>query len=219
MQPVRVLVVESAPPSMGAPSRDFDDADGVDVVAATGDGAEALVLQMTLHPDVVVMDVPSPPAADLDLIHRMTGGSTPSRVLAVAGSGSLDLALAVLRAGASGCLLEVMGRESLAAAIRQTHAGASVLSPQVTRRLVTVSPASADPPTRPLLDRESLSPREHDIVAMLAEGRSNAEIARDLHLSEATVKSHLGRVMVKWGVRDRVQVLIRAARARVVRVG
>ena len=184
------------------------EAAGFTVVGEAGDGAAAVALAASEHPDVVLMDVRMPVMDGLEATRRITsaGPATP-KVVILTTFDLDDYVYEALRAGASGFLLKDAPRADLAAAIRIAAAGDALLSPSVTRRLIEAfarRPASVAPSPSRLA---SLTPRERDILLLVARGRSNTEIAADLVVSEATVKTHVGHLLAKLGLRDRVQAV------------
>jgi DNA-binding NarL/FixJ family response regulator len=183
------------------------------VIGEAGDGAEAVRLTAQLVPDVVLMDVRMPGMDGIEATRRVvTAGA--SRVLILTTFDLDEYAYEGLRAGASGFLLKNVPPSDLLSAIRAVASGDAVVAPSVTRRLLdSVMPhlptAGGKPrPTHPELQR--LTTREREILTEVAAGLSNAEIAGRLVLSEATVKTHVGRVLNKLGLRDRVQVVVYA---------
>jgi DNA-binding NarL/FixJ family response regulator len=183
------------------------------VVGEAGDGAEAVRLAAQLAPDVVLMDVRMPGVDGIEATRRVVAAGT-SRVLILTTFDLDEYAYEGLRAGASGFLLKNVPPSDLLSAIRAVASGDAVVAPSVTRRLLdTVMPhlpaVDGEPrPAHPELQR--LTTRERQILTEVAAGLSNAEIAERLVLSEATVKTHVGRVLGKLGLRDRVQVVVYA---------
>jgi DNA-binding NarL/FixJ family response regulator len=183
------------------------------VVGEAGDGADAVRLTAQLAPDVVLMDVRMPGMDGIEATRRVVAAGA-SRVLILTTFDLDEYAYEGLRAGASGFLLKNVPPSDLLSAIRAVASGDAVVAPSVTRRLLdTVMPhlptAGVQPrPSRPELQR--LTTREREILTEVAAGLSNAEIAERLVLSEATVKTHVGRVLNKLGLRDRVQAVVYA---------
>ncbi|MCV2396514.1 response regulator transcription factor [Actinotalea sp. M2MS4P-6] len=191
----------------------LDAADGIEVVGEAADGSSALAQVRALDPDVVIMDVRMPGMNGIEATGHITAEHPRTRVLVLTTFDLDEYAFAALRAGASGFLLKDAEPTELVAAVRSVAAGDAVMSPRVTRRMLEMfaahlpdqsrpSPAPGDPRLA------ELSPREVEVLRAVAEGLSNAEVAERLFVTEATVKTHVGRVLAKLGVRDRVQAVI-----------
>jgi DNA-binding NarL/FixJ family response regulator len=209
--PIRVLVVDDQELVRSGFCVILDAADGITVVGEAADG-EAAVSQVAAHqPDVVLMDIRMPGMDGLAATRQITSGpSAAPRVVILTTFDLDDYVYEALRAGASGFLLKDSPRHDLIAAVRAAAAGDALLAPSVTRRLIEAF-ARRPPETAPAPSRlASLTARERDVLLMLARGRSNAEIAVGLFVSEATVKTHVGNVLAKLGLRDRVQAVILA---------
>jgi len=196
------------------------------VVGEAGDGVEAVRLLARTPADVVLMDVRMPRSDGITATGQLLTQAArlhPDRPLRVIVLTTFDLdeyALQAIKAGASGFLLKDAQPEDLLAAVRTVHAGDAVIAPSTTRRLLEhfapLLPAQARPEPAALA---SLTEREREVLVAMARGRSNAEIATDLVVSEATVKTHVGRVLAKLGVRDRVQAVVLAYETGLVRPG
>jgi DNA-binding NarL/FixJ family response regulator len=191
----------------------LEDEPDLHVVGEAGDGTEALRQVDALRPDVVLMDVRMPGMNGIEATERIVAAGSPSRVLILTTFDLDEYAFAALRAGASGFLLKDARPAELTGAIRAVATGDAVVSPRVTRRMLELFaeelPAGEAAPaarTDPRLD--DLTQREREVLLAVAEGLSNAEVAARLFLSEATVKTHVGRVLAKLGVRDRVQAVV-----------
>jgi DNA-binding NarL/FixJ family response regulator len=186
----------------------------LDVVGEAVDGADAVRLARTLQPDVVLMDVRMPVLDGIQATAAITADGGAARVLILTTFDLDEYAFAGLRAGASGFLLKDVPPAELANAIRAVAAGDAVVSPRITRQLLDrFSPHLPDPaadrgrpPDRHLL--AALTDREREVFGEVARGHTNAEVAGRLHLSEATVKTHLTRVLSKLDLRDRVQIVV-----------
>jgi DNA-binding NarL/FixJ family response regulator len=189
---------------------------GLEVVGEAGDGVEAVALARQLRPDVVLMDVRMPRVDGIEATRRIRAMDVAPRVLVLTTFDLDEYVYAALRAGAGGFLLKDAPEEQLAAAIRVVADGGSLFAPSVTRRLIErfVEPTDR---TLPVLD--ALSPRELEVLRLLARGLSNTEIATELVVSEHTVKSHVAHVLGKLGVRDRIQAVIVAYESGLVRAG
>jgi RNA polymerase sigma factor (sigma-70 family) len=184
-------------------------ADGIDVVAEATTGAEAVDAVRRTRPDVVLMDVRMPEMDGLEATRRILTGAVGEPRVIILTTFDLDhYVYAALSAGAGGFLLKDVTPEHLVAAIRLVRSGDALLAPAITRRLVERF-AGRDADTAALhRDLSALTPRELEVLRHLAEGLSNAELAARLHLSEATVKTHVARILAKLGLRDRVQAVI-----------
>ena len=184
----------------------------LEVVGEAADGATGVSMASSLHPDVVLMDVRMPGMDGIQATAAITA-SRSSKVVILTTYDLDQYVFAGLKAGASGFLLKDAPPEELTSAIRTVAAGEAVLAPTATRRLIDqFAPLLPDPGRQD--DRDTvlskLTDRERTVFAQLAAGRSNREIATELHLSEGTVKIHVGRILTKLGLRDRVQAVVLA---------
>ncbi|GAA2039972.1 response regulator [Catenulispora yoronensis] len=191
------------------------------VVGEAGDGIEAVARTADLRPDIVLMDVRMPGVDGIEATARITAAALPSQVLILTTFDLDEYAFAALRAGAAGFLLKNAHPSELIAGIRTVAAGDGVVAPRVTRQLIEAfvrqSPAAGGPRADVRLER--LTDREREVLVEIARGRSNAEIAETLHLSEATVKTHVSRILPKLELRDRVQAVVYAYEVGLVVVG
>jgi DNA-binding NarL/FixJ family response regulator len=179
--------------------------DDLVVAGEAGDGLEAVARARALRPDVVLMDVRMPRADGLEATRAIVAEGL-ARVLVLTTFDLDEYVFGALRAGAAGFLLKDAPRERLLEAIRVVHAGDALLSPSVTRRLIEAYAARGEPAPPASLDE--LTPREREVLALVARGLSNAEIAEMLMVTHKTVKSHVGSVLMKLGLRDRVQAVV-----------
>jgi DNA-binding NarL/FixJ family response regulator len=184
--------------------------DDLEVVGEAGDGLEAVRLATALRPDVILMDIRMPRMDGIEAVARLTAATLepPSRVLILTTFDLDEYVFGALRAGAAGFLLKDASRERLVEAIHVVHAGDALLSPSVTRRLIEDFARRTDPIHPPAEVIAVLTPREREALALVARGLSNLEIAQRLHVTEATVKSHVSNVLTKLGLRDRVQAVV-----------
>ena len=195
----------------------------MEVVAEAGDGAEALEMLRATAVDVVLMDVRMPQLDGVEATRRICARGQDGRpkVLILTTFDLDEYAFSGLKAGASGFMLKDVPPGELLAAIRSVHSGDAVVAPSTTRRLLDrfspMLPATSPEPQHKELER--LTDREREVMMLVAQGLSNGEIAARLVLSEATVKTHVGRILTKLGLRDRVQVVVLAYETGLVRAG
>jgi DNA-binding NarL/FixJ family response regulator len=193
----------------------------LELVGEVADGAEAIAAARELRPDVVLMDIRMPNVDGIEATAAICR-ETESRVLVLTTFDLDEYVYDALRAGASGFLLKDMRRDELVEAIRVVAAGESLLAPTVTRRLIAHVVGSGAPVTATPADRSrlaALTARETDTLRQVARGLSNAEIARELYVTEHTVKTHVSSLLSKLGLRDRVQAVVLAYETGLVRPG
>lgn len=184
----------------------------MDLVGEASNGEEAIGIAQSTRPDVFLMDVRMPVLDGIEATRRITGDSAlePVRVIILTTFDLDEYVYAALQAGASGFLLKDVGPEGLIDAIRIVAAGDSLLAPSITRKLIerfAQQPAQAAPHESLL---KFLTSREREVLALIGRGLSNQEIARDLYISPATVKTHIGRTLAKLNARDRAQLVVTA---------
>ena len=185
----------------------------IEVAGEASDGTMAVSMASALRPDVVLMDVRMPGRDGIQATRDIAAAGLPSRVLILTTFDLDDYVYAGLRAGASGFLLKDTQPDDLVAAIRTIASGDAVLAPSATRRLISefTAPRTEQPGgERAEQIRSALTSRELDVFALIAAGMSNGEIAARLHLSAGTVKIHVGRILAKLGLRDRIQAVVLA---------
>ncbi|MEE4542954.1 response regulator transcription factor [Streptomyces sp. V4-01] len=184
-------------------------ADGIDVVAEAADGVQAVEAVRRHAPDLVLMDIRMPVLDGLEATRLiLTGAPARPRVLILTTFDLDSYVYAALAAGASGFLLKDVTPEYLVAAVRLVRAGDALLAPAITRRLVERFADRDGRAQAPHRDLASLTPREREVMQLLARGMSNAELAAAFRLSEATVKTHVARILAKLGLRDRAQAVV-----------
>jgi DNA-binding NarL/FixJ family response regulator len=205
---IRVLVVDDDALVRSGLTLMLDGADGLSVVGEAGDG-DQVPAALDAHPtDVVLMDIRMPRVNGIAATARARARSNPPEVIVLTTFDTDENVLRALRAGASGFLLKDAPPAEIATAIRRVAAGEPILSPRITRRLMDRAATSAGSYTRARAALADLSAREHDVAVRVGQGRTNAEIAAELHVSVATVKSHITRVLVKLDVGNRTQIAL-----------
>ncbi|MGI8309111.1 response regulator [Saccharopolyspora hattusasensis] len=196
----------------------LDAQDDLEIVGEAGNGAEAVELAERLRPDVVLMDVRMPVLDGVEATRRIVAADS-AKVLVVTTFDLDEYALSALRNGASGFLLKDAPPESLVTAVRSVASGDAVVAPSVTKRLLDRFLGERGGQLRDASVLDVLTDREREVLVLVAKGLSNAEIAGKLFLSEATVKTHLGRVLSKLDIRDRVQAVVLAYETGLVKPG
>ena len=215
---IRVLLVDDQPLLRTGFRLILEAEPDLTIVGEASDGAEALELARSLQPDVVLMDIRMPHMDGVEATRRIVSGYD-ARVLVLTTFELDEYVVEALRAGASGFLLKDVPPAELTQAIRVVAGGDAVVAPRVTRRLLErfadVLPTQGETPPPPAL--ETLTARELEVLHLVARGLSNAEIAAELVVGEATVKTHVGNVLMKLGLRDRVQAVVLAYESGLVR--
>jgi DNA-binding NarL/FixJ family response regulator len=196
----------------------LDNEDDIEVVGEAGNGKQALEKARLLDPDVVLMDVRMPELDGIEATRRLAASGLRARVLVLTTFDLDEYVYRALKAGASGFLLKDTRREQLVAALRTIAGGDALLAPAITRRLIEDFCRGPDPGGMPEA-AASLSERELEVLRLLARGLSNSEIAAELFLGEATIKSHVARILAKLDLRDRVQTVVFAYESGLVRPG
>ena len=216
---IRVGVVDDQPLMRTGFRMILDSAAGIEVVGEAANGKEALELVARHHPDVVLMDIRMPEMDGVEATGRITAaeGAT-TRVLILTTFDLDEYVYSALRAGAAGFLLKDTPPEQLIDGVRVVAGGDALLAPSVTRRLVEEF-AKRAPGAMPVAGLDQLTARETEVLEAMARGLSNREIAEALFVGETTVKTHVGRVLMKLGVRDRVQAVVAAYESGLVRPG
>jgi DNA-binding NarL/FixJ family response regulator len=210
--PIRVLIVDDQDLVRAGLRMLLDAEEETQVVGESRDGEDAVDAVLRSKPDVVLMDVQMPKVDGIEATKRLLArvGDGGPGVIMLTTFDVDEYVLEALRAGASGFLLKDVPPEQLIDAIRTVAAGDALLAPSVTRRLIEQVSAGAVGQTRRPAELDELTEREFEVLGLIARGLSNAEIADELVVSEATVKSHVARVLMKLGIRDRVQAVVLA---------
>ncbi len=188
------------------------------VLGEAADGAEAVALTRKTSPDVVLMDIRMPVMDGIAATRQIAAGHEPSRVLILTTFDLDEYVFAALRAGASGFMLKDRPPEDLLSAIRVIAAGDALLAPNITRRLIAHFIRQPDPLSAPPQALAQLTAREREVLALIAAGMSNTELAGQLAMSVPTAKTHVSRILAKLGARDRAQLVVMAYQAGLVRV-
>ena len=193
--------------------------DDIEVVGEAGDGRDAVEAARTLDPDVVLMDVRMPDTDGIEATRRLLANGGRARVLMLTTFDADDYVYDAMKAGASGFLLKNAPPAQLVAAVRGTAQGEAQIAPEIVRRMVDEFVRRPPPGTTKPVGLAELSERELDVLKLIARGLSNAEIAAALFLSEATVRTHVSRILAKLDVRDRTQAVVVAYETGLVRPG
>jgi DNA-binding NarL/FixJ family response regulator len=218
----KVLVVDDQALLRTAFSSLIDAEDDLEVVGAAADGREAVQIAARLRPDVVVMDVRMPVMDGIEATRQITAGPDAGqdagvpRVLILTTFDLDEYVFEALRAGASGFALKSRPLEELLTAIRTVAAGEALLAPSVTRRLIAHFAHRAPAPPKAAAGLAELTEREREVLALVARGLSNAELAETLRVSMPTAKTHVSRILTKLGARDRTQLVILAYQSGIV---
>ncbi len=209
---IRVLIADDQALVRGGFRVLIDSADDLEVVGEAADGAEAVRRTRELKPDVVLMDIRMPGVDGLEATRAICGpgGVSDVRVIILTTFDLDEYVFAGLRAGASGFLLKDTDPEDLFAAIHVVAGGEALLAPSVTRRLIQEFARQPDPHRTPPEALTSLTDREREVLGLVGQGLTNSEIATELFISPATAKTHVSRVMMKLGARDRAQLVVAA---------
>jgi DNA-binding NarL/FixJ family response regulator len=217
--PVRVLLVDDDDLMRAGLKAVLSSDARVEVVGEAGSGRAAVEQVRALHPDLVLMDVRMPDLDGIAATREVTAASPDVKVVILTTFEQDDYIFGALNAGASGFLLKRSGPEELLAAIHTVAAGDSLLSPSVTRTVIDRMARQPTPEIGPSRLLDSLTPREREVLILLARGLSNSEIAAELVIEESTVKTHVKRILMKLRLRDRIQAVVFAYESGIVQPG
>jgi DNA-binding NarL/FixJ family response regulator len=211
-EPIRVFLVDDQEMVRAGFRMLVDSQDDLEVVGEAGDGGEAVQRLAATRADVVLMDVRMPRLDGVEATRLLAGRHDAPRVIVLTTFDLDEYAFAAIKAGAAAFLLKDAAPPELLNAIRSVHAGDAVVAPSTTRRLLEHFAQALPDPTAPTADQrlDGLTDRELEVFTLVGRGRSNHEIAAELVLAEATVKTHVGRLLAKTGSRDRVQLVVLA---------
>jgi DNA-binding NarL/FixJ family response regulator len=215
---VRVVIADDQALMRGGFRMILDAEDDLEVVGEAIDGADAVRTFTRLHPDVVVMDVRMPSMDGIEATRRITAADAGAKILILTTFDLDEYVYDALRAGASGFLLKDRPPEELVAAVRVVASGDALLSPSITRRLIIEFASRPQAPPSPA-GLDELTDREREVLLLMAEGASNAEIAQRLFVAETTVKTHVAHVLRKLDLRDRAQAVVFAYESGLVQPG
>ncbi|MEU3224502.1 response regulator transcription factor [Streptomyces sp. NPDC006976] len=215
--PIRVLIVDDQMMVREGFSVLLNAMPGIEVVGEAVNGREAVTQVAALRPDVVLMDIRMPELNGIEATREIVAADADAKVLVLTTFDLDEYVYQALRAGASGFLLKDASARRLADGVRVVASGEALLAPTVTRRLITEFSKLAAAPRPPTLARiGDLTERETEVLVLIAQGLSNAEIAGHLVVAESTIKTHVSRILVKLGLRDRTQAAVFAYEARLV---
>ncbi len=219
-RPVRILLADDQPLLRTGFRMVLGAEDDLDIVGEAGDGAEAVELARRLQPDVVLMDIRMPRMDGVAAPRAIVAAKLPVRVLILTTFDLDEYVVGALRAGASGFLAKDVPADDLVTAIRTVAAGEAAVAPRILKRLLDrFADALPDPNAGRPRGLDTLTEREREVLVQVARGLSNAEIAKALTVSETTVKTHVGHVLAKLALRDRVQAVVLAYESGLVRPG
>lgn len=216
---IRVLVADDQALIRGGLRMILADEPDMEVVGEAADGRAAVTMATSTRPDLVLMDIRMPRMDGVEATRLIRSMDPAPQVLVLTTFDLDENVFDTLRAGAAGFLLKDTAPEALVAAIREVVSGLGVLAPRATRRLIEHFAAAPVPGTRDLPGLDDLTEREHEVLLLVARARSNSEIAEELHLGDATVKTHVSHLLAKLGLRDRTQLVVAAYESGLVAPG
>ncbi len=216
---IRVLVADDQALVRAGFRAILEGQDDLDVVGEADDGATAVALARELRPDVVLMDIRMPGLDGIEATRRLLRDNDAPRILMLTTFDLDEYLYEAMKAGASGFLLKDVPRDQLIDAVRTIAMGDALLAPALVRRLIEDFVNRPAPGTHPPAELDELTEREREVLALIARGLSNAEIAARLFLSEATVRTHVTHILAKLGLRDRIQAVVLAYETGLIRPG
>lgn len=216
---IRVLIADDEPLIRSGFRYILEDEADIEVAGEAGDGAEAVAQVAALRPDIVVMDVRMPGTDGIEATRQILESTNHTKVLMLTTFDRDEYVYEALRAGASAFLLKSAPAESLVTGVRVVAAGESLLAPEITRRLIEEHLRRRPPAAQIATALADLTERELEVLRLVARGRSNSEIAHDLFLSHATVKTYVTRILTKLDLRDRTQAVVFAYESGLIRPG
>jgi DNA-binding NarL/FixJ family response regulator len=216
---IRVLVADDQALVRAGFRAILEGQDDLDVVGEADDGATAVALARELRPDVVLMDIRMPGLDGIEATRRLLRDNDAPRILMLTTFDLDEYLYEAMKAGASGFLLKDVPRDQLIDAVRTIAMGDALLAPALVRRLIEDFVSRPAPGTHPPAELDELTEREREVLALIARGLSNAEIAARLFLSEATVRTHVTHILAKLGLRDRIQAVVLAYETGLIRPG
>ena len=217
--PIRVLIVDDQALVRAGFRMILEAQPDLEVVGEAGDGSAAIDAVRTLRPDVVLMDVRMPGVDGIEATRRLTEAGVPGKIVILTTYDLDEYVFDALAAGASGFLLKHVPPEELVRGVRVAASGEALLAPSITKRLIEEFAKQRAPVRASGTDLKTLTDREREVLTLLGRGLSNPEIAKDLKVGEATVKTHVAHVLDKLGLRDRVQAVIFAYEVGLIKPG
>ncbi|MFI6942301.1 response regulator [Streptomyces sp. NPDC050418] len=216
---IRVALVDDQPLVRTALQMVIGEAADLELVGEAGNGKEAVKLAEETAPDVIVMDIRMPEMDGIEATRQIVAGPSAAQIIVLTTFDDDEYVYGALRAGAAGFLVKDMALEQILDAVRVVSSGDGLLAPAVTRRLIKDFASSRDQQPGPVRELSGITDREREVLTLIGSGLTNTEIAERLHISVATSKTYVTRILAKLGARDRVQLVIMAYEAGLVTIG